>query len=466
MKILLVYPQAKIWNMPKQIPLGLASIGAVLLQAGNEVIVCDTAIEPPQTLKSILKKNKFDLIGLSATTPLVKNAWELADLIKKYSQVPIVIGGPHVSALPDESLKQKGVDMVVRGEGEEAILEICEMILGKRKKQEILGLSYKNKGKIVHNPTRPLKKNLDDSPFPAYNLFKVEKYSITQPLRDRQTEKARAFYIMTSRGCPYGCVYCFKGICGRTWRPKSAEIVVEEWEFLVRDMGATEIGVQDDVFNLDRKRAMEICALLIKKGLNKVPWITNNGIRADKVDLELLKKMKQAGCKRVAFGVESGSQKILNKIQKQLTLPQIEKAFKLAKTAGLETMGFFMFGNLDENAKTMEQTIKFAIKLNPDVAHFSIATPFPGAPLYEEITKNGQLLNQNWDDFGILEGKGMFVLGEVNPELVSQKWHEAYRRFYLRPNRLWREAWRWDNWLNIKKLGIAGLKYFTSASRV
>jgi anaerobic magnesium-protoporphyrin IX monomethyl ester cyclase len=311
MKILLVYPQAKIWNMPKQIPLGLASIGAVLLRAGHEVTVCDTAIEP-QALKPMLKKNKFDLVGLSATTPLVKNAWELAVFIKKYSKAPIILGGPHVSALSDESLKQKGVDFVVRGEGEEAVLEICEMLEGKRKREDILGLSYKNKKKIVHNPARPLIKNLDDLPFPAYNLFKIEKYSITQPLRDRQTDKARAFYMMTSRGCPYGCVYCYKGICGRSWRPKTAEKVVEEWEYLVKEMKATEIGVQDDVFNLDRKRALKICDLLIKKGLNKVPWITNNGIRADKVDLELLKKMKQAGCKRVAFGVESGSQKILN----------------------------------------------------------------------------------------------------------------------------------------------------------
>jgi anaerobic magnesium-protoporphyrin IX monomethyl ester cyclase len=465
MKILLVYPQAKIWNMPKQIPLGLATIGAVLLKAGHEVKVFDAAIEK-RNLKSIFQKNKFDLIGLSATTPLIKNAWELATVIKKISKAPIVIGGPHVSALSDESLEQKGIDFVVRGEGEETILEICEMILGKRKKEQILGLSYKNKGKIVHNPARPLIKNLDDLPFPAYHLFKVEKYSITQPLRDRQTDKARAFYIMTSRGCPYGCVYCYKGICGRSWRPKTAERVVEEWEYLVRDLRATEIGVQDDVFNLNRVRAMKICDLLIKKGLNNVPWITNNGIRADKVDLELLKKMKEAGCKRVAFGVESGSQKILDKIKKQLTLSQIEKAFKLAKKVDLEIMGFFMFGNLDENDKTMEQTIKFAIKLNPDIAHFSIATPFPGAPLYEEILKNGQLLNTDWNDFGILEGKGMFKLGEVTPKLVSQKWHESYRKFYLRPSRLFQEIKRFDNWLNFKLLFNAGKRYFLPSFKV
>lgn len=460
MKILLIYPKANIWNMPKQIPLGLATLGAVLQKDGHLVEVFDMAIEE-ESLITKLKRGRFELVGISATTPLIKNAWEVATLVKKFTHVPVVLGGPHPSALPEESLNQKGVDLVVRGEGEVAILDICEYLSGRKKINEILGLSFKKERKIIHNLQRPLNNNLDVLPFPAYNLFKIDNYSITQPLRDRQTDKSRAFYIMTSRGCPYGCVYCFKGICGRTWRPVSAKRVAEEWQYLVEELRATEIGVQDDVFNLDRGRAIEICDLLIEKGLNKTPWITNNGIRADKVDLVLLQKMKAAGCKRVAFGVESGSQKILNNIQKKLTLREIRNAFILAKKAGLETIGFFMFGNPGENEETMEQTIRFAIELNPDVAHFSIATPFPGAPLYELVIKKGKLLNQDWNDFGILEGKGFFRLGEVTPELVGEKWHEAYRRFYLRPSRIWREIWRKDNWFNLRLLLEAGKKYFT-----
>lgn len=465
MKILLIYPQAKIWNIPTQIPLGIATIGAVLLRDGHEVEVFDTATNKG-TLRNKLKTKKYDLIGLSATTPLIKNAWELATIIKKYSKAPIVIGGTHVSAMPEESLMSKGIDYIVRGEGEDAILEICEMCNGKKKKEDIPGLSYKVKGKIIHNPARKIKMSLEDVPIPAYELFDINKYTNTQPVRDRQTKTTRAFYLMTSRGCPYGCIYCYKGICGRVWRPKSVGKVIAEWEYLVKEMRATEIGVQDDVFNMDKKRAIAICDLLIKKGLNNVPWITNNGIRADKVDLELLKKMKQAGCKRIAFGVETGSQKILDNIQKQETLVQIERAFRLAKKAGLKTMGFFMFGNLGENEKTMEATIKFAIKLNPEVALFSIVMPFPGAPLYEEVLKNGQLLDRDWEDFRILEGKGLFILGEVNPQLVSKKWHEAYRKFYLRPSRIWQELKRLDNWLNLKLLFKASQRYFMPNSDV
>lgn len=459
MKALLIYPKGKIWNMPKQIPLGLAYLGAVLQQAGHSVEVFDMTVEE-RSLTSKLTKGDFDLVGISATTPLVKNAWEAAALVKKYSKASIVLGGPHPSALPEESLSQNSVDMVVRGEGEEAILEICQVISGKKKKEEILGLSFKKNGKFFHNPLRPLNKNLNELPFPAYGLFKIGKYSITQPLRDRQTKDSRAFYIMTSRGCPYACIYCFKGICGRTWRPVSPEKVVEEWEYLVKKLQATEIGVQDDLFNLDRERAIKICELLIERKLNHVSWITNNGIRADKVDLELLEKMKAAGCKRVAFGVESGSQRILNNIQKKLTLDQVRKAFVFAKKARLETMGFFMFGNSGETEKTMDQTIRFAIELNPEVAHFSIATPFPGTPLYELVLSKGELIIKDWNDYGILEGKGFFRLGQVTPALVERKWREAYRDFYLRPRRLWKEIWRKDNWLNLKLLLKAGRRYF------
>lgn len=456
----MISPKVKLLLMPKQISLGLAYLGAVLLKAGHNVQVFDMTVED-QSLENKLQKNKFDLVGISATTPLIKDAWEVAKTVKKYTSSPVVIGGPHVSALPEESLRQKAVDLVVRGEGEQTILEICQTLVGKKKREGVLGLSFKKNGKIVHNKLRPLYKDLDRLPSPAYELFKINKYSLTQPLKDRKTEESRAFYIMTSRGCPYGCTYCYKGICGRSWRPMSARKVVTEWENLVKNLSATEIGVQDDVFNLDKKRAMEICELLIERKLNYVPWITNNGIRADKVDLELLQKMKQAGCKRVAFGVESGSQRILNNIQKNLTLGQVRKTFVLAKKAGFETMGYFMFGNPGEDEKTMDQTIKFALELDPEVAVFSVATPFPGSPLYDLVFKKGEIIEKDWDNYGILEGKGFFKLGQVSPALVERKWREAYRRFYLRPSRVWQEIWRKDNWLNVKPLLRAGAKYFT-----
>lgn len=459
MKVLLIYPKTKIWQSVTQMPLGLAYLGAVLEKAGLQVEIFDTTVEDIP-LGQRLRENHFDLVGISANTSLIKGAWEIAALVKKHSNAVVVLGGPHPSALPEESLIKPSVDLIIRGEGEETILEVCQAISKKRSFEDILGISYKKNGMIFHNLPRPLNKDLDKLPFPAYHLFKLGKYTLTQPLRDKVSKSSRAFYIMTSRGCPYGCVYCFKGIYGRTWRARSPENVVAEWRYLVKKLGATEIGVQDDVINLDRKRIIEICNLLIKERLNHIPWITNNGIRADKVDLEVLKKMKMAGCKRVAFGVESGSQEILNNIQKHLKLEEIKTAFRLAKKVELETIGFFMFGNPGENEKTMEKTIRFALELDPDIVLFSIATPFPGTPLYNKILLEGTLLNKNWDDFGNLEGKGLFKLKEVTPDLVEKKWREAYRRFYLRPARVWRELRRKENWPNLKPLLKAGVHYF------
>lgn len=265
---------------------------------------------------------------------------------------------------------------------------------------------------------------------------------------------------MTSRGCPYKCAFCFKGIYGMSWRPRSAEHVVREWEFLVNQLGATEIGVQDDLFNFDKKRAMKICELLIEKKLNHVPWITNNGIRVNFVDDELLQAMKKAGCKRVAFGVESGDKQILENIHKKITHEMVRKAYASAKKAGLQTMGFFMFGNLGENEETMEKTIRFALEIDPLVAHFSIATPFPGTEFYREVEKRGRFIITDWEQYGLLEGKVVFELDEAKPDLIIKKWHEAYRRFYLRPKRVLREVFRVNNWFNLPKLFKAGWQYF------
>lgn len=461
MKILLVNPKIKIWNTPTQISLGLASVAAVLEKASHRVEVYDAMVERT-SLSGKIKKGKYDLVGITATTPAIKQAWEVAALVKKYSRAKVVLGGAHPSALPEESLKKPAVDLIVRGEGEETILEVCRVLSGRRSLAKVAGISYRRGSKIIHNPPRKLITNLDRLPFPAYHLFRLGRYSVTQPLKDRPSQNARAFYIMTSRGCPFGCTYCFKGIFGRTWRARSPENVLREWEYLVKQLGATEIGVQDDVFNLDKARAKKICDLLVKKKLNHIPWITNNGIRADRVDLTLMRKMKAAGCKRVAFGVESGSQKILDRIQKNLKLTQVRRAFVLAKKAGLPAMGFFMFGNPGEDKKTMEQTIRLAIDLDPDTAHFSVATPFPGTPLYQQVLSQGKLLVKNWNHYGILEGRGFFEIGKVTPGLAGAMWQQAYRRFYLRPGRIWQELVKVGNWLNLPTLFSAAKKYFFS----
>lgn len=463
MKVLLVYPKSKIWNTPTQIPLGLAYLGAVLKKAGHEVKIFDMMVEK-ESLADVVKAFQPRLVGISANTPLIKSAWQAAEIVKHNSEAYIVLGGPHPTSLPEESLAKEYIDGVIVGEGEKGIISLIQAVAGQKSFNEVEGLVYRGIGNEIKYNSPQLVEDLDKLPFPAYELFKVECYSVTQPLKDPGAKGSRAFYIMTSRGCPYNCVFCYKGINQQKWRVHSPEYVMAEWRYLVEKLKATEIGVQDDVFNLNKPRALKICQLLKKEGLNKVPWVTNNGIRADYTDFELLKAMKEAGCKRVAFGIESGDEEIIKNIDKKLSLAKVSQALSEAKKVGLSTMGFFMFGNPGENEVTMEKTIRLALRLDPEVAHFSIATPFPGTRLYFKILKEGKLLNKNWDEYGILEGKGVFELGLVNPGLVAKFWHRAYRKFYLRPKRIFKEIFKIKNWLNLPVLIKAGWQYFFKAT--
>jgi len=311
----------------------------------------------------------------------------------------------------------------------------------------ILGLSYRNlAGQVVHNPGRPLCKDIENIPWPAYHLFKIERYTNLQPLTDGLDPQARAYTLVTSRGCPYQCIYCSKPITGNTWRARSPEDVVAEWRYLVEEMGATEIGITDDVWNLKLDRAKEICRLLVANRLNHVPWVTVHGMRADHTDAELFQLMKQAGCKRVGFGVESGNQAVLDSIKKRQALDDVRQAFRAAKAAGLQTMGFFIFGLPADTEGSMDDTIRFALELDPDLANFMIAAPYPGTELWEIARRDGRLFSLDWRDYAIHDEKARYELPTLPPELVERKWHEAYRRFYLRPSRIWRRVVSPDTW--------------------
>jgi anaerobic magnesium-protoporphyrin IX monomethyl ester cyclase len=312
---------------------------------------------------------------------------------------------------------------------------------------QVRGLSYRNlDGDVVHNPSRILQNDVESIAWPAYSLFKIDRYTNLQPLTDGLDPHARAYTLVTSRGCPYQCIYCSKPITGHTWRARSPADVVAEWRYLVDEMGATEIGITDDVWNLKLDRAKEICRLLISEGLTDVPWITVHGMRADHTDAELFRLMKQAGCLRAGFGVESGNQMVLDSIKKQQSLEDVRRAFREAKAAGLQTMGFFIFGLPADTEETMEDTIRFALELDPDLANFMIAAPYPGTELWEIARRDGRLFSMNWQDYAIHDERARYDLPTLPPELVERKWHEAYRRFYLRPSRIWRKAVDLDTW--------------------
>jgi anaerobic magnesium-protoporphyrin IX monomethyl ester cyclase len=459
MRILLVSPRSNLWNSRKHIHMGLGYLAGALLAAGYESVTLFDAEVEEESVAAHLARERYDVVGISSPTPLIYEAWEAAALAKAQGAIA-VLGGPHLTLMPDESMQRPEVDLVVRGEAEETIVEIVRALeatgqrgdaAGMRLPDEpwdsILGLSYRSlAGEVVHNPTRPLRKEIEGIPWPAYHLFKIEHYTNLQPLTDGLDPRARAYTLVTSRGCPYQCIYCSKPITGNTWRARSPEDVVAEWRYLVREMGATEIGITDDVWNLKLERAKEICRRLIAEGLNEVPWVTIHGMRADHTDAELFHLMKQAGCKRVGFGVESGNQAVLDSIKKHQTLDDVRRAFKEAKAAGLQTMGFFIFGLPADTEQTMDDTIRFALELDPDLANFMIAAPYPGTELWEIARRDGRLFSLDWRDYAIHDEKARYELPALPAELVERKWHDAYRRFYLRPRRIWRRVTSPDTW--------------------
>jgi anaerobic magnesium-protoporphyrin IX monomethyl ester cyclase len=466
MRILLVNPKSRAWSSRKHIHMGLGYLAGALIAAGyGDVTLFDAEVED-EPLASLLVRERYDIVGISSPTPLIYEAWEAAAQAKEQGAITI-LGGPHLTLMPDESMQRPEVDLVVRGEAEETIVEIVreiervKAVHGREEKepggsnfqlstcdlQPILGLSWRDgSGRVIHNSDRPLTQDVESIPWPAYHLFRIERYTNLQPLTDGLDPHARTYTLVTSRGCPYKCIYCSKPITGHTWRARSPEDVVAEWRYLVQEMGATEIGITDDVWNLKLDRAKELCRLLIAEGLNHVPWITIHGMRADHTDAELFQLMKQAGCKRVGFGVESGNQAVLDSIKKRQTLDDVRRAFKEAKAAGLQTMGFFIFGLPADTEDTMEDTIRFALELDPDLANFMIAAPYPGTELWETARREGRLFSMDWRDYAIHDEKARYELPTLPPDLVERKWHEAYRRFYLRPSRIWRRATSPDTW--------------------
>ncbi len=461
MRILLVSPKSSVWNSRKHIHMGLGYLAGALIAAGYETVDLFDAEVEDETVTEHLARQHYDLVGISSPTPLIYEAWEVAALAKEQGAIT-VLGGPHPTLMPDESIERPEVDLVVRGEAEETLVEIVRKIEGQAAPRPqlsadvrlpdcdlaaIAGLSWKNaSGRIVHNPGRPQPKDIENLPWPAYHLFKIERYTNLQPLTDGLDPHARAYTLVTSRGCPYQCIYCSKPITGNTWRARPPEDVVAEWRYLVDELGATEIGITDDVWNMKLDRAKEICRLLAAQGLNRVPWVTIHGMRADHTDAELFQLMKQAGCKRVGFGVESGNQAVLDSIKKRQSLDDVRRAFRQAKAAGLQTMGFFIFGLPADTEESMEDTIRFALELEPDLANFMLAAPYPGTELWEIARRDGHLFSTDWRDYAIHDEKAHYELPTLPAELVERKWREAYRRFYLRPKRIWRKAVSPDTW--------------------
>ncbi|NUQ37392.1 MAG: radical SAM protein [Caldilineales bacterium] len=481
MRVVLINPRFRLPIDTRTSPhLGLAYLAAVSERRGDEVRIFDADVEE-QPLSEFIQAFRPHVVGITANTPQVKQAWRHAAQIKAVHDVPVVLGGPHPSVAAEdldfESARQPDVDIVVRGEGESAWIDICDRVETFLRDQEsfstqalmdpargiwddCLGISYKSSdGGLHRNLDRPVINDLDSLPWPAYHLFRMDKYTNLQPATDK-IDGSKSFSIMTSRGCPYRCTFCSQSIMPIRWRARSSENVLAEWKHLVEDLGAQEIGVLDDSANIRKERMHELADLLIAHKLNRVPWIFVNGIRANIVDHDVMLKLKRAGLRRTAFGVETGNPEILKKIDKKIDHDTIRRAFKICKEVGLETIAFMIIGLPGETRETMQDTINFAIELDPLIANFSMMTPYPGTAVYEQVKRQGRMLINDWEDYVFFEQRARYEMGEMTAELVEEMYRKAYRQFYLRPAPILRRLKTKDFWMNLPRNMRIALRTF------
>ncbi len=452
MKIVLVNPPQ--FTKYPQPPMGLAVIAAVLEKEGYQVTIVDAnalRIEPESLIPYV---GDADVVGLTAMTPTINTAINIARQVKRTSpNLFVILGGAHATLLPEETLASTlEIDVIVRGEGEKSVIELLQALEHEQPLDDILGITYRKDGQVVSNPTRPTNVELDSLPFLAYHLLPWQRYK-PHPPHGRTLPFAA---IITSRGCPYSCAYCSKPIFGNKFRAQSPERVIEEVAHYKERFGVKEIAFYDDVFTLNKKRAYAIAEGIIKRGL-KIHWTCET--RVDLVDKELLHHMKQAGCYAIAYGIESASQEILNILNKDITLEQVEEAVGITKEVGLQTVGYFMIGSPGESPETITKTIQLAKDLKLDFAQFAITTPFPGTELYKSYLESKKN-SVSWENF-IYAGTGSEVTPVFESDGLSrtalQDWvRRAYKEFYLRPSYLWQRI-RHITCLGDLKVNIKGL---------
>jgi radical SAM superfamily enzyme YgiQ (UPF0313 family) len=382
MKVALISPK---WNKKANDypPLGLAYLAAVLEQDGHQTTLFDFGLDPDTSMEDDVRQvYAFSphLVGITAMTSAYHSVLDTAALLKAQLGRPVVLGGPHATLYPERVLEEApSIDYVVRGEGEDTIRELVSALEGRNGDlSAIRGLTYRVRSGVVSNPDRGLIQDLDALPFPARHLFDLERYGLHTP------EGRPMMTILSSRGCPYSCAYCFKGIVGRTYRQRSPGNIVAELRQVVDQYGIRDFYFVDDLFTLDVQRLHALMERFVEEKL-EIHWQCL--ARVDRVSAEILHKMYAGGCRRIHYGIESGNEDILKRVGKGFKLEQVRQVVRWTREAGIQTKGYFMLGLPGDTEQTMRQTADFAASLDLDEAMFSLTTPFPGTRLWDELVE-------------------------------------------------------------------------------
>ena len=402
-------------------PLGLAYMAAVLEQNGFEIRIFDCPVCEinHDKLKSELSAYNPALIGIGSMTPTIESALKSARVAKEACpDAKVVMGGPHATFMDRETLlEEPALDVVARGEGEETMLELAQQLPGLPKLDEVKGITFRKDNQIIQNPIRPLIQDLDALPRPAYKYIPVEKYRIAG---------RNLLPIMTSRGCPFACSFCVASqMFGARFRGRNPKYVLDELEWLRDTYGAEGVAFQDDTLTFDRKKAIEICDGIVERKI-RLPW--GCGTRADTVTKEVLAKMRKANCDEICFGVESGCQRIRDTLKKRVSTDQCESAIKWAKEEGIFVTVSVILGYPGETKETMQETLDFVRRVEPDDVWLCHATPYPGTELRTLVERNGWKMNGDWKLYNTMNP--IFEDPQLPAEEIAKMRKAFYDKFY------------------------------------
>jgi radical SAM superfamily enzyme YgiQ (UPF0313 family) len=402
-------------------PLGLAYIGAFLRESDHRVSIIDAEIERLNKAQILERVNRADLVGITTTAPTYNSALELTNLIKQSNNnATVVLGGPQATFLDRECLERSAADAVVRGEGESTMLDIATSIES-GVITDVEGITVREGDTIVRNPDRKLIPDLDDIPFPARDLLHMEKYS-----------PVNSTGIVSSRGCPFKCIFCASSkLYDKKFRSRSAQNVYEEVTQLV-SQGYTNVTMLDDNFILNKERAFKFADLVEENNL-KFEWSCTG--RVDFIDEDLLQRLREVGCNGLFFGVESASNDTLKLIKKGFTTDQVTNAFNVLKNYDYTTTASFMIGLPGDDPGKVADTITLAKQINPDLAMFSVTTPYPGTELYENIDDYDlEITIDDWTKFTLT--KPVVRTSALSTADLHRWFLRAYFRFYVRASYL------------------------------
>tara|TARA_Y100000310_G_C20684797_1_gene818254 strand:+ start:1882 stop:3285 length:1404 start_codon:yes stop_codon:yes gene_type:complete len=415
-------------------PLGIALLAAVIRKEGYDVKILDCIalnMNGEQTIKKILDESP-DYLAVTSITISIYNAQEIIQKIKeRNSSMKIIVGGPHVTAAPEETMKTfPEFDVGVIGEAEDTFVELLSHLDKEKPLDKVKGLLIRKNKEIISTGTRPLIQDLDKLPLPALDLL-PDLLTYYQPATDT-LNRYPATLLITSRGCPGRCNYCDQSVFGQRIRGYSADYVINMIKHLQKEYGIKEIFFQDDNFVALRQRMIEICKKIVEQKIDITFSVMG---RVDQITEEGLMWLKKAGCWQINYGLESGDQRILDNIDKDVTVEQNMKAIQMTDKAGISVKGLFMIGAFGETKETIKNTLNFIKKAPIDDFHMTIYTPFPGASGYKIAHKFGKF-DPDWKKVSMFGADNFVPFGITRKEL-EEYYRKSWRVFYLRPRIIW-----------------------------